>query len=289
MMKKIMLLLAASALIFVACDKEEVKQTFEESDTGTLRVYIEHVADTVAPSHGSSGSGHLGRLSSGGHDTKGPFDIAVNKYVSAQGDTFGLTKLEYLLTDFFFTYEGEEYEAKNAALYIRQDQVERSNEINKTIELPVGAYSDLEFLLGLNDTENFTDSTSGELADAYNNGMIWAWNTGYKFARIEGSVKENGVATVFPVQHIGTTANKRDVSINETFQINKDKVTELHIQINVSELFKDVSLSTANGGHSGGGHAGRILTATNDKGTIMDNLASALGTAHYIAPTNESN
>ena len=284
-MKKIIFALSISMIAFTSCKEDDDTTTDNTNETkGTVRIYLEHIGSKTAPESTEEGHAHT-RLSSDGHgDHTIAFALDDNTFVTAEGDTFGLEKFQYLLTDFSVTANEEEIGLEDAAFYVRQDLDNPSHEIYKVIEnIPAGTYSNISFLLGLNDEDNLSDNTTGELSDAYTNGMLWVWDTGYKFAVIEGHVVENGVNKALE-KHIAGSAYKREVLIENEFTVDTGSVTELHIQINLSELFEGVSLSS--GADHGSSHS-KLNTETDHNAIIMDNLKAFLESPHHFMIVEE--
>lgn len=51
--------------------------------------------------------------------------------------------------------------------------------------VPVGTYTDIEYMIGVDSTRNVSGAQTGALSTA--NGMFWSWNTGYIFIKAEGT------------------------------------------------------------------------------------------------------
>ncbi|MBK9034232.1 MAG: metallo-mystery pair system four-Cys motif protein [Myxococcales bacterium] len=65
--------------------------------------------------------------------------------------------------------------------------------------VPVGSYDGVTFDLGIPDAQNHLDPT-GELAPYNASGMLWAWQSGHKFVKIDGVVGGAGFNL-----HVGST------------------------------------------------------------------------------------
>ena len=82
--------------------------------------------------------------------------------------------------------------------------VDESDATTKEIRfagLPDGDYTGLEFLIGVDSTDNCSGAQSGALDPA--NAMFWAWNTGYIFLKLEGNAPASKSSGHLLEYHIG--------------------------------------------------------------------------------------
>jgi len=269
----VFLIFVFSIFSLVSCDDTE-PENVTGSTTGTLRLYIEHVGTKVS----SESNEHSSRISNGNHSSNEPLYISDSLYVTANHDTVSITAFNYLLTDFSYVKDGDTMTNSAVAFFIRHDLDQTSDDIEKLItEIPVGTYSNINFLLGVNDEANLTDNVTGELEDAFYGGMVWTWSTGYKFAKIEGFLYSGGDTTAI-TKHIGTSTNKRDITIDNEFTISEGLVTEVHLQVDISDVLGGVSLGSTHSSH-------KLTSDIN--AIIMDSLAAQLSNPHHFMQTNE--
>lgn len=78
-------------------------------------------------------------------------------------------------------------------------------------DVPAGDYRGIRFNVGVPRELNHLDATSAQSPLSVDDGMFWAWNSGYVFSRFEGKTTLNGTAT--PVAfHFGEDRNLLPIS-----------------------------------------------------------------------------
>ncbi|MGH2563940.1 MAG: MbnP family protein, partial [Ginsengibacter sp.] len=103
-------------------------------------------------------------------------------YTNPFKEKYTITKLRYYVTNLemqqtnILLMEKESY-------YLIDESKPESKIIN--FSLPVGDYSELKFLLGVDSLHNVSGAQTGALDPA--NDMFWTWNTGYVMAKMEGN------------------------------------------------------------------------------------------------------
>jgi len=121
-------------------------------------------------------------------------------YQNAAGNTYSLTRLEYLLSRFELVGEGGE-------TYLGPRQMYLNGEADNTIdilleEVPNGMYDSLVFTFGLRPEDNASNSLPNE--PEYNN-MFWPepMGGGYHFMKMEGHFADGGGTSGYAF-HLGT-------------------------------------------------------------------------------------
>jgi len=116
-----------------------------------------------------------------------------------------------------------------------------------SIEVPVspGNYSQLTFTVGVDSLYNVSGAQTGDLDPV--NGMFWTWNTGYIFARLEGSSSFSPSVNNAMVYHIGgfrTGENAiRQVTLDfpgEHLVIGNGEKKEIIIDVNLDQWFDSI-------------------------------------------------
>jgi hypothetical protein len=213
---------AAAALSFSSCDRDDDDDVTPtpQPTTGSVKIHFEHTFDTI------------------------PFELgSSNNYVTANGDTINFSIYKYYISNIKLVRpdgstfdETESYHLINAA---------DTNTFELTLaNVPVGNYSGIRFMIGVDSARNVSGAQTGALDPA--NGMFWTWNTGYIMAKMEGTSPQSGAANNSVVFHIGgfTGANSSLRTVSPTF--NGDQATvsatatpEIHIGCNVGEWFQN--------------------------------------------------
>ena len=122
-------------------------------------------------------------------------------------------------------------------------------------EVPANVYSTLNFSLGVDSTANHsTASAVGALDPSGADGMIWNWNTGYIFLKLEGTYNTDTTRNGALIYHIGGDVNYQNIILGETmdmhmktasetlFTIEENKTTTLHISADILNAFTNPNL-----------------------------------------------
>lgn len=186
--------------------------------------------------------------------------LNTGSYKNAKGETFSVSILQYFISNIKLTKtDGTVYTVPQDSSYflIRESDV---NSRFAKVKAPVGDYSKLEFVVGVDSLRSTMDISlrkgvldpSGGMED----GMYWGWNSGYIFFKMEGISPE---APVDPSgqnkfrYHIGGFGGYSAPTINniKTFSVdlNAGGIAKVRTRREANiHLFVDV-LKVLNGDH----------------------------------------
>jgi hypothetical protein len=109
------------------------------------------------------------------------------RYQTVAGETFSITRLSYLVSDFSLQRDdGRWFEFSNSVAWLDFDQNRNSFRV---APLPPGDFLSLRFTLGLGSAlnhENITNFPAGHPLNPDVNGLYWGWQGGYIFLALEG-------------------------------------------------------------------------------------------------------
>ncbi len=113
-----------------------------------------------------------------------------------------------------------------------------------SINLPIGDYENISFMLGLSEELNAktpNDSDLGESNPLRKASHYWTdWN-GYIFMKIQGSADFNDDGVIEAdesfIYHTGKTENAQSVSLAANFSITKDQKTSQSLNVDLSDVF----------------------------------------------------
>ncbi|MGL5889624.1 MAG: MbnP family protein [Bacteroidia bacterium] len=213
---------AAAAFSFSSCDRDDDDDVTPPptATSGSVKIHIEQMFDALPFALGSN-----------------------NQYVTANGDTISMSMYKYYISniklvrpDGSMYNESESYHLINAA---------DTNTFEFTLaNVPVGNYSGIQFMIGVDSTRNVSGAQSGALDPA--NGMFWTWSTGYIMAKLEGTSPQSGSVSNSVVFHIGgfTGANSGLRIASPTFggdqaTVSATATPEIHLSCNVAEWFRN--------------------------------------------------
>lgn len=245
------LLLALAVPALTGCDSDG-----SSSDPATLRLDIEAVA---------------------GGDSFTPGET-----FAVSGTTGELDRAQLLLSGITFLHEdGREIAVLADEPVTVRAQDENETEIQQTIEeryvfvdldanrapatlgeVPSGRYTGVRFLLGVDGLDNRIAPedlpASHPLALASAATMHWNWNAGFVFLMVDGLLDIDGDGAVDastgtprdPASgqwrlHLGGTANATTVTLDQDFELAGGEMQDLHLQVDLAELFDGLDLSDA--------------------------------------------
>ncbi|MBK9284228.1 MAG: hypothetical protein IPM51_07880 [Sphingobacteriaceae bacterium] len=128
-----------------------------------------------------------------------PLIFDTKDYVNANLDSFKITLVKYYLSNLLLTKsDNSTYYLSNE--YYLIDHKAGSNKIT-LYSIPEASYKGISFFIGVDSLRNVSGAQDGALAAS--NGMFWDWNSGYIFAKMEGSSPKSTAANKLLRFHIG--------------------------------------------------------------------------------------
>lgn len=107
-------------------------------------------------------------------------------------------------------------------------------------DVPTGEYHKLSYMIGVDSTRNVSGAQDGALSPT--NNMFWSWNSGYIFAKIEGTSSVSGTGNI--VYHIGGFAGANNAIISKTHDLHNNMLTispdaspQAHIMVDLKSVF----------------------------------------------------
>ena len=182
-------------------------------------------------------------------NTVGEDAVALDgtRYTTLAGDHFDITTLKYYVSNLKLNRaDGSSY-AVPESYYLVNQEVESTHKIALK-NIPVGDYTSLSFVVGVDSARNTAGAQQGALDP--NNNMFWTWNSGYIFLKLEGNSPEAAPAgSTTPgglVFHIGgfrkPTNTIRTVTLpmmpaGTKLLVRTDHSPEVHVNADVQKLF----------------------------------------------------
>ena len=121
-------------------------------------------------------------------------------YKNALGQAFTVTNCKYYISHIkLIDSSGNVLENKDGYYLVNEDDPD-SHKIELS-DVPVGAYSKISFMVGVDSIHNCSGAQSGALDPV--NGMFWTWNSGYIFLKLEGKSPASKSPTHLFEYHIG--------------------------------------------------------------------------------------
>jgi hypothetical protein len=272
------LLALVGAALLGGCADKKADPTPPPATVGSLNIYMKNM---VGPD---------------------PLVLETRFYSSPARQPFTVSNFRYYLSNFKLTRaDGSQYAVPESYFLVRELRASDPwTDPGKHIVLdsiPVGTYTGLSFLIGVDEERNTAGAQTGALSPA--NYMFWDWRQGYIFLQMEGSSPLSGDAgTQLLSYHIGGFSqpnNLREVAPplpgGATIQVAGGRTPSLHMSADLLRLFTggtpDTSFPVEFGpfwSAVGGREAGRI--ATNYSGSAERGV---VGTNSMFAVTSVQN
>ncbi len=202
--------LFSSLILGVACKKHVTLET-TKSNTN-LRIEINHFVDNV------------------------PLLFDSMLYTNKGGNKYSVTRLNYYLSNIILSNDKGENYNNSGTFYINGRST--SNTINLT-EIPPGNYTSMRFLIGLNPTQNTSNSLENNVD---NLNMAWpeVIGGGYHFLKFEGYYLDSARTKQGFTMHLGTNDMLvAHQSLPISLLIEENKPDTLGLQMNLNEWFQN--------------------------------------------------
>lgn len=129
------------------------------------------------------------------------------------GDSLTIHRFKYYISHIQLMDE-QEKKVKLPVQYYLIDAAD-SNSSMIQLNIPVGKYQSIHFLLGVDSVRNVSGVQTGALDPLH--GMFWTWNSGYIMAKLEGTATSSQIAGKQFTYHIGgfrsTNNTARNISL----------------------------------------------------------------------------
>jgi cytochrome c peroxidase len=160
-----------------------------------------------------------------------PLQPASLRYQSSAGETFSITRVSYLVSDFALQRnDGSWLELFNSVAWFDYEQ----NRDSKRLEIPAGEYRSLRFLAGLNTNLNHADVAKFPASHPLNpnlNGLHWSWQGGYIFLALEGLWRNAGGELDGWAYHLARDTNAVCITLAAPLLVTNETKLELDFDL----------------------------------------------------------
>lgn len=161
-----------------------------------------------------------------------PIQLNTGIYTNNFGEQYNISKFKYYishtgLSNIASTVTNKEY-------YLIDENIASSKSIS--FDVPVGSYTAINFLLGVDSARNVSGAQSGALDPL--NDMFWTWNSGYIMAKMEGISPQSTIVNNKVEYHIGGFAGANSVLKNISIVVPVSSLNKIDIREGkISEVF----------------------------------------------------
>jgi hypothetical protein len=177
-------------------------------------------------------------------NTAGSADLNLNTqtYINANSDSFTVSKFKYYISNIVLINGDGSFFAEKESYHLIDNSL--SNTYTLVIDsLPLGKYTGVNFLLGVDSARNTSGAQVGALDPA--NGMFWSWNQGYIFLMMEGNSPSSTAFDHLLTFHLGgfTPPYNCIRSVSPTFGsneliISEGKTSKLNLKTDLLKMFE---------------------------------------------------
>jgi hypothetical protein len=209
---------ALSALVaFSSCQKSDSPAPVATTDTGSVYMEMFNVV--------------------------GGSNLRLNNqwYRNANGDSFKVTKFNYYLTNIRLNNEsGVAFTEPDSYHLIEQPETPDDLAFDMR-SVPVGKYTSVTFMIGVDSTHNVSGAQDGALDPALGN--FWSWNTGYIMVKFEGNSPKAPTTDGRMMMHCGGFSGAGSVlkTITIPFEtpivVTKSQEPHIHLQADLLKMF----------------------------------------------------
>jgi cytochrome c peroxidase len=212
----------------------------------------------------------------------GELQPASFRYQTSAGETFSITRVSYLVSDFALQRgDGSWLEFSNSVQWLDYGQNRDSVRLK---EIPAGEYVSLRFTVGLSPALNHLNITNFSAGHPLNpdvNGLYWGWQGGFIFLALEGLWRNAAGELDGWAYHLARDTNAVHIALSAPLAITNETKIELDFDI-ASLLNAPRPLSFARDGSSTHSRDGDPLAAA-----LVKNLAPAFSVRKVSMLTGE--
>ncbi len=203
------------------------------------------------------------------------------RYQTSAGETFSITRVSYLVSDFELQRnDGSWLALSNSVAWMDFDQNRDSMRLEN---IPPGEFRTVRFLVGLDTNLNHADVAKFPAGHPLNpnlNGLHWSWQGGYIFMALEGLWRNAGGQLDGWAYHLARDTNSVRITLAAPLEITNETKMELDFDL-ATVLNAPRPLSFGRDGSSTHSRDGDPVSAA-----LVKNLTGAFRVHHISALTD---
>ena len=210
-----------------------------------------------------------------------PIQPASLRYHTSSGETFSITRVSYLVSDFALQRnDGSWLALSNSVAWLDYEQ---NRDTVRLPEIPPGEFRSVRFTVGLDTNLNHAEVAKFPAAHPLNpnlNGLHWSWQGGYIFLALEGLWRNPGGEMDGWAYHLARDTNAVSITLAAPLIVTNE--TKLELDLDLANLLNAPrALSFGKDGSSTHSRDGDPIAAA-----LIANLPGAFR-VHRITQLNE--
>lgn len=162
-------------------------------------------------------------------------------YINEAGDSVSVTKFSYYVSNVVFVKSDGSTFAEPESYHL----IDHSGTPAKNFtvsNVPVGEFTDVRFVIGIDSLRNCSGAQTGDLDPA--KGMFWTWNSGYIFMKLEGRAPRSAGNKAY-TYHVGGYKGPNKTQKAVAFKLPGTglktvaaKVSRIFFHVDAAQVFK---------------------------------------------------
>lgn len=167
------------------------------------------------------------------------FELGTEYVHPTTNDTLTFTTFKYFISNVRLKKEDGSWWTHPESYFLVDVSGPSSTQLNIT-GIPVGNYTEVSYVMGVDSTRNVSGAQSGALSTT--SGMFWSWNTGYIMLKAEGLSPQAGMGGAFTF-HLGGFAGATNIVTLKTagfvgvLQVTTTSNGKINLSADPSKLF----------------------------------------------------
>ncbi len=226
-MKRIYLMsaLALGMAVFVSCKKDDVEPTTPTATAADVELKIEHTwQDSLE------------------------FALGTDFVNPTTGDTLNFTTFKYYISNIKLKKSNGTWWSESNSYHLLDLSTSGATASLTLANVPVGEYTDIEYVLGVDSLKNVSGAQDGDLSPSL--GMFWSWNSGYIMTKVEGTSPQANMGSF--AFHLGGFSGANNVVTTKTHNFGSNSLSvngtnhcQIHLTAAPQELWSNgVSVAT---------------------------------------------
>ncbi|MEI7807416.1 MAG: MbnP family protein, partial [Verrucomicrobiota bacterium] len=161
-----------------------------------------------------------------------PLQPASLRYHTSSGETFSITRVSYLVSDFALQRnDGSWLALSNSVAWLDYEQ---NRDTVRLPEIPTGEFRSVRFTVGLDTNLNHAEVAKFPAAHPLNpnlNGLHWSWQGGFIFLALEGLWRNPGGEMDGWAYHLARDTNAVSIALAAPLTVTNETKLELDLDL----------------------------------------------------------
>lgn len=168
--------------------------------------------------------------------------LQLGKSYSSNNDSLQLSLMKFYISNFEIEYHNKSIDREKNSYHLID--IENLKSLHFMIPKSKKEISNINFNIGIDSTTSVSGALAGDLD--VQNGMYWAWQSGYINMKVEGTSKSCKTRKNAFQFHIGGYLNPNYALRKVNFKFNSNSKNQIVVVIDLNKLFSEINLADTN-------------------------------------------